>query len=539
MAENVNFTVTFVYGFNTIEERIALWEELVYIHDSTLARSSPWTVLGDFNQIIRLSHHSGYLSSIIDPSSIDDLVGTMQDAELFECQAKGLPFTWWNNNDSDPISKRIDHALVNLDWSTAFPDSFADFLQPDQSDHAPFQERLKNVKEQSLVKTLETEIETTHDQNRDEEKLEKQLQAWRNNPHGLINLLRFRYDQRPKNFSKHKKVNVELSPESVYNIFTHPDNKRYFKNIKEYISRNVLKEEGPMQTVEVKQAAAWKFLWWAGTFPKMGVFPGFGSWISKNSQQPLKAKSKGFENVESKLVSEKDTNSNAPANNKKNRKEHYDEKEERIQHILWHEEKIIIIKIKIKKKVKVTTKKGVYHMNLEMTIGAAPELTYLWLIDSWGSHFYDEKKRRDLMVLTEDGPRRVIKVEKAVVYDFFSLTSIPIPLHLIVEENEKDLTEKVMLMKVFEGNYKLEPVYVDQERLCKKRLPKSQEEYKNCSGGQGKIATKLIINQYFEPYPPFNLPPLSWYIRGNTIKTSKNLLNALQDTAKIIRSTKG
>ncbi|XP_033132544.1 uncharacterized protein LOC103835657 isoform X1 [Brassica rapa] len=282
----------------------------------------------------------------------------------------------------------------------------------------------------------------------------------------------------------------------------------------------------------------------------MGVFPGFGSWISKNSQQPLKAKSKGSENVESKLVSEKDTNSNAPANKKKNRKEHYDEKEERIQHILWHEEEKKHPWQNPPPKVKVTTKKGVYHMNLEMTIGAAPELTYLWLIDSWGSHFYDEKKRRDLMknisikVLTEDGPRRVIKVEKAVVYDFFSLTSIPIPLHLIVEENEQDLTgkykkEKVMLMKVFEGNYKLEPVYVDQERLCKKRLPKSQEEYKKCSGGQGNIATKLIINQYFEPYPPFNLPPLSWYIRGNTIKTSKNLLNALQDTAKIIRSTKG
>ncbi|XP_022545998.1 uncharacterized protein LOC111199828 isoform X3 [Brassica napus] len=237
----------------------------------------------------------------------------------------------------------------------------------------------------------------------------------------------------------------------------------------------------------------------------MGVFPGFGSWISKNSQQSLKAKSKGSENVESKLVSEKDTNSNAPANKKKNRKEHYDEKEERIQHILWHEEE----------------KKH-----------------------PWQNPPPKVKKNISIKVLTEDGPRRVIKVEKAVVYDFFSLTSIPIPLHLIVEENEQDLTgkykkEKVMLMKVFEGNYKLEPVYVDQERLCKKRLPKSQEEYKKCSGGQGKIATKLIINQYFEPYPPFNLPPLSWYIRGNTIKTSKNLLNALQDTAKIIRSTKG
>ncbi|CDY57836.1 BnaCnng32560D [Brassica napus] len=348
------------------------------------------------------------------------------------------------------------------------------------------QEPLKNVKEHSLVKTLETEIETTHDQNRDEEKLEKQLQAWRNNPSWI--------DQPPKVQS--------------------------FGSIRNYSTT-----EGPARLVVAGKRRRWKQS--GSMLRKMGVFPGFGSWISKNSQQPLKAKSKGSENVESKLV-----------------KEHYDEKEERIQHILWHEEEKKHPWKNPPPKVKVTTKKGVYHMNLEMTIGAAPELTYLWLIDSWGSHFYDEKKRRDLMVLTEDGPRRVIKVEKAVVYDFFSLTSIPIPLHLIVEENEKDLTgkykkEKVMLMKVFEGNYKLEPVYVDQERLCKKRLPKSQEEYKKCSGGQGKIATKLIINQYFEPYPPFNLPPLSWYIRGNTIKTSKNLLNALQDTAKIIRSTKG
>ena len=165
-------------------------------------------------------------------------------------------------------------------------------------------------------------------------------------------------------------------------------------------------------------------------------------------------------------------------------------------------------------------------------------------------------------VLMEDGPREVFKVERSVVYDFFSLTSVRIPLHLIVEENRKDLTvrsisdkkqdtfvfvlnssywqgkykkEKVMLMKVFEGNYKVEPVYVDQERLCKKRLPKSPEEYRKCSGGQGKIGSKLTINQYFEPYPPFNLPPFSWYIRGNTVKTSKNLLYALQNTAKSVR----
>ncbi|KAL0755393.1 hypothetical protein Bca101_093061 [Brassica carinata] len=124
--------------------------------------------------------------------------------------------------------------------------------------------RLKNVKEENLVKSLKAEIETTHDKHRDEEKLEKQLQAWRNNPSWI--------DQPPKVQVKTQngsfchlnvEVNVGLPPETVYNIFTHPDNKRYFKNIKECISRKVLMEEGPMQTVEVKQAAAWKFLWWA------------------------------------------------------------------------------------------------------------------------------------------------------------------------------------------------------------------------------------------------------------------------------------
>ncbi|CAF2110079.1 unnamed protein product [Brassica napus] len=274
----------------------------------------------------------------------------------------------------------------------------------------------------------------------------------------------------------------------------------------------------------------------------MGVFPGFGSWISKNSQQPLKAEAKGSENVESKSVSEKDTKNNAPAKKKK-KKEYYDEKEKIRQEKLWHEEEEKHPWQNPPPKVKVTTKKGVYHMNLEITLGAPPELIYLWLIHPHGSSFLDEKKWRDLMitkskkVLMEDGPREVFKVERSVVYDFFSLTSVRIPLHLIVEENRKDLTgkykkEKVMLMKVFEGNYKVEPVYVDQERLCKKRLPKSPEEYRKCSGGQGKIGSKLTINQYFEPYPPFNLPPFSWYIRGNTVKTSKNLLYALQNTAK-------
>lgn len=91
-------------------------------------------------------------------------------------------------------------------------------------------------------------------------------------------------------------------------------------------------------------------------------------------------------------------------------------------------------------------------------------------------------------------------------------------------------------MKAFEGNYKVEPIFVDKERLCKKRIPMTREEYKKCSGGQGKVASKLTIDQYYQPYSPFNLPPLSWFIRGMTVKTSKSLLAQVQDTSIAVRT---
>jgi len=91
-------------------------------------------------------------------------------------------------------------------------------------------------------------------------------------------------------------------------------------------------------------------------------------------------------------------------------------------------------------------------------------------------------------------------------------------------------------MKVFEGSYRVEPLYVDSERLCNNMEPKSPAEYKRCSGGQGRIASKVTMNQYFKPYPPFNLPPLSWYIRKVTIKNTKTALKTLQTWGITLRN---
>ncbi|KAL9307134.1 hypothetical protein AtEden1_Chr1g0026211 [Arabidopsis thaliana] len=150
------------------------------------------------------------------------------------------------------------------------------------------------------------------------------------------------------------------------------------------------------------------------------------------------------------------------------------------------------------------------------------------------------KKSKSRKVLKDDGPRQIAKVKKAVAWNF-SGRSIAIPISLIVDENRRDLTakykkEKMMFMKVFEGSYKVEPVYVDSVRLCKNKKPKSVDEYKKCSGGQGKIASKVTMDQYFQPYPPFNLPPFSWFIRDITIKNTKSVLERLQSWSFSIRN---
>ncbi|KAG2290102.1 hypothetical protein Bca52824_049706 [Brassica carinata] len=136
MAENVNLTITFVYGLNDVGDRHTLWNDLALIQRTPAMMNSPWAVVGDFNQIMRLSHHSGYPQRVVDDTGMEDMNLALQDVGLFEAPVKGVPFTWMNNNDADPVSKRIDHALINQGWASRFPDAYADFVEPGQSDHA-------------------------------------------------------------------------------------------------------------------------------------------------------------------------------------------------------------------------------------------------------------------------------------------------------------------------------------------------------------------------------------------------------------------
>ncbi|XP_019095155.1 PREDICTED: uncharacterized protein LOC104756728 [Camelina sativa] len=263
----------------------------------------------------------------------------------------------------------------------------------------------------------------------------------------------------------------------------------------------------------------------------MSVIPRFSGWINQNIEEPDEVESKSPASNSVWVVDPK----------------YYNVAEVKKESKLWRAAEKKHPWHDAPAKVKVSNKKGLCHMNIEFKLGLPPEAVYEMFTNPNNFPFFEEDKagrqrleNKSTKVLRKDGPRQTTKVEKALSWNFLGLFSGDIPIHLIIHENHKNLTakyttKKMMLMKVFEGSWKVEPDYVDQERLCKTRLPKSREEYKICSGGQGKVGSKVIMEQIFQPSSLLNTPPISGIIRGITIKTTKNLLEDLRKAGITLR----
>lgn len=91
---------------------------------------------------------------------------------------------------------------------------------------------------------------------------------------------------------------------------------------------------------------------------------------------------------------------------------------------------------------------------------------------------------------------------------------------------------KTGFMKRFEGCWKVEPILLDEE-LCHPLKPKTMEDYVLHTKGKGRVGSKLSLEQIIEPamVPP---PPISWYLRGITTRTTEMLVNDLiAETARI------
>ncbi|XP_010477661.1 PREDICTED: uncharacterized protein LOC104756730 [Camelina sativa] len=263
----------------------------------------------------------------------------------------------------------------------------------------------------------------------------------------------------------------------------------------------------------------------------MRVIPGFGIWINQNAEEPLDGESKSPKSESVWAVDPK----------------YYDLDEVRREGEIWRAAEKKHPWSDAPAKVKVTTKNGLCHMNIEFKLGLPPEGVYemftnpnnypVFKKDKAGRQRLENKSRK---VLKKNGPRQTTEMEKDLHWNFLFLSKA-IPIHLIIDENHKNLTAKyttknMMFLKVLEGSWKVVPDFVDQERLCKPRLPKSREEYKRCSGGKGKVGSKVTMEQVFQPSPLLNLPPVSWIIRGITIKTTKILLEDIRKAGTTLRT---
>ncbi|KAG9449825.1 hypothetical protein H6P81_009790 [Aristolochia fimbriata] len=188
--------------------------------------------------------------------------------------------------------------------------------------------------------------------------------------------------------------------------------------------------------------------------------------------------------------------------------------------------------------IKVTVPEGsLCSLNVRFKIGLPPDAVYNIVIDPENKRvFKNIKEVISRRVLLDEGLRQVVEVEQAAIWRFLWFSGT-ISVHVLVDQNRADHSVifkqgKAGFMRRFEGCWKLEPLFVD-EQSCHPHKPVSFADYDSCTEGKGRVGTLVNLEQLVEPalLPP---PPFSWYLRGITTKTTEMLItDLLAETARI------
>ncbi|XP_062103950.1 uncharacterized protein LOC133815080 [Humulus lupulus] len=124
------FLVTFVYGLNTMEERLELWKGLSF----TPLPDKPWLIVGDFNAVFHFDDRAG--GKTISDAEIYDSTAWIAQILMAGLKSIGSKCTWSNRQDGrDRVYSKIDHAFINENWVDALPNTIAEFQWDVNSDH--------------------------------------------------------------------------------------------------------------------------------------------------------------------------------------------------------------------------------------------------------------------------------------------------------------------------------------------------------------------------------------------------------------------
>lgn len=178
------------------------------------------------------------------------------------------------------------------------------------------------------------------------------------------------------------------------------------------------------------------------------------------------------------------------------------------------------------------------NLYVSFDLGLPPDAVYNIVIDPDNRRvFKNIKEVISRKVLHDDGSRQVVDLEQAAIWRFLWWSGT-ISVHVVVDQNREDYSMKFKqvksgFMKKFEGSWRVEPVFVDDE-LCSSFKPQTLSEYNSCTRGNGRIGSRISLDQLLQPaiVPP---PPLSWYLRGITTKTTEALINDLVAEASRIK----
>uniref|UniRef100_A0A0D9XCJ5 Rx N-terminal domain-containing protein n=1 Tax=Leersia perrieri TaxID=77586 RepID=A0A0D9XCJ5_9ORYZ len=188
--------------------------------------------------------------------------------------------------------------------------------------------------------------------------------------------------------------------------------------------------------------------------------------------------------------------------------------------------------------IKVTVPQGsLCNLNLKFKAGLPPDAVYNIIIDPENKRvFKNIKEVISRKVVLDEGSTQIVEVEQAAIWRFLWWSGV-LSVHVFVDQNRRNHTVKFKqgrtgFMKKFEGCWKIEPLFVDKE-VCHPLDPCTLEEYNSCTNGTGRVGSSITLDQLIEPamLPP---PPISWYLRGITTRTTEMLVNDLiAETARL------
>ncbi|KAM3235367.1 hypothetical protein P3L10_015403 [Capsicum annuum] len=129
----MEYALTVVYGFNAVEQRKSLWEEVKSIVQGT---SMPWVIGGDFNVV--LTSEDRLCGNPVSATEIHDFSECIVYAGLTELPWKGEFYTWSNKQTTGSrIYSRLDRLFGNDEWMWNWGHISTECGLPNISDHSP------------------------------------------------------------------------------------------------------------------------------------------------------------------------------------------------------------------------------------------------------------------------------------------------------------------------------------------------------------------------------------------------------------------